>query len=143
MLGLKHRCSESASMLRQAFFDSMLDPNRVIAKNVNSCTQCCYVTWTVMQSKGWLSAIVCCNMAKINDVWDESMNKRKNKHKSTKLTSRITIYIYRYFFFVFLLLLNKEKFRLMNVIFKIGNIILKDICLYLKPKYFDLLIEDA
>ena len=94
-----------------------------------------------MQSKGWLSAIVCCSMAKINDVWDESMNKRKNiKVQNLPLELQ---YIYRYFFFVFLLLLNKEKFRLMNVIFKIGNIILKDICLYLKPKYFDLLIEDA
>ena len=80
-------------------------------------------------------------MAKINDVWDESMNKRKNiKVQNLPLELQ---YIYRYFFFVFLLLLNKEKFRLMNVIFKIGNIILKDICLYLKPKYFDLLIEDA
>ena len=31
----------------------------------------------VMQSKGWLSAIVCCSMAKINDLWDGSMDKRK------------------------------------------------------------------
>ncbi len=31
----------------------------------------------VVQSKGWLSAIVCCSMAKINDLWDGSMDKRK------------------------------------------------------------------
>ena len=31
----------------------------------------------VVQSKGWLSAIVCCSMAKINDLWDRSMDKRK------------------------------------------------------------------
>ncbi len=31
----------------------------------------------VVQSKGWLSAIVCCNMAKINGQWDGSTNKRK------------------------------------------------------------------
>ena len=27
-----------------------------------------------MQSKGWLSAIVCCSKAKINDLWDGSMD---------------------------------------------------------------------
>ena len=27
----------------------------------------------VMQSKGWFSAIVYCSMAKINDLWDESI----------------------------------------------------------------------
>ncbi len=31
----------------------------------------------VMLSKGWLSAIVCCSMAKINDLCDGSMDKRK------------------------------------------------------------------
>ncbi len=31
----------------------------------------------VVQSKGWLSAIVCCSMAKINDIWDGSMDQRK------------------------------------------------------------------
>ena len=30
-----------------------------------------------VQLKGWLSAIVCCSMAKINDLWDGSMDKRK------------------------------------------------------------------
>ena len=31
----------------------------------------------MVQSKGWLSAAVCCSMAKINDLWDGSMDKRK------------------------------------------------------------------
>ncbi len=31
----------------------------------------------VRQSKGWLFAIVCCSTAKTNDLWDESVDKRK------------------------------------------------------------------
>ena len=31
----------------------------------------------VGQPKGWLSAIVCCSMAQINDLWDGSMDQRK------------------------------------------------------------------
>ena len=30
-----------------------------------------------IQSKSWLSAIVCCSMANINDILDGSMDKRK------------------------------------------------------------------
>ncbi len=31
----------------------------------------------VVQSKGWLSGIVCCSMAKINDLWDGSIDQCK------------------------------------------------------------------
>ncbi len=31
----------------------------------------------VVQSKVWLSAIVCCSMAKLNNLWDGSMDQRK------------------------------------------------------------------
>ena len=31
----------------------------------------------IVQSKGWLSTIVCCSVAKINDLWDLSMDQRK------------------------------------------------------------------
>ncbi len=31
----------------------------------------------IVQSNGWLSAIVCCSMAKFNDLWDGSMDQRK------------------------------------------------------------------
>ena len=31
----------------------------------------------VVQSKGWLSAIECCSMAKTNDLWDGSMDQGK------------------------------------------------------------------
>ena len=30
-----------------------------------------------MQSKGWLSDIICCSVAMINDLWDGSMDQRK------------------------------------------------------------------
>ncbi len=30
-----------------------------------------------VQLKGWMSAIVCCSMAKINNLWDGSMDQRK------------------------------------------------------------------
>ena len=31
----------------------------------------------VVQSKGWLSAIACCSMAQIDDLWNWSMDKRE------------------------------------------------------------------
>ncbi len=73
------------------------EPNGVRAKDFQSFTYCFYVGCTTfivgvgerdaltskqaqlitMQSKGWLSAILCFGMNKINDLWEESMHQRK------------------------------------------------------------------
>ncbi len=31
----------------------------------------------VLQSKGWLSVILCCSTDKVNDLWDGSIDQRK------------------------------------------------------------------
>ena len=52
MLGLDHRvrghARKSASKLGFGLHGSMLDPNRVIAKDVKSCTYCCYVRYATL-----------------------------------------------------------------------------------------------
>ncbi len=103
MLGLVHRCPESASMLRLGLDSSKIDQNRVKAKDAKSCTYCCYVRCgkfilrvggntfvpsrrnslpcRVKTSKqGSCNQMVGCllgSMARIYDIWDGSLDKRK------------------------------------------------------------------
>ena len=83
MLGLVHRCLESAPMLGLGLDVSILNQNCVIARDVKSCIYCCYVRYMLLIVRVWGNALAL------------------NRHNSLSCTvrwlpdkGRILIYIY-------------------------------------------------